>query len=141
MSFAVNEYVEETRPGKLSFPDGSTLNFTYKPNAYTPLLEKAVMEARLDPTTTGGDILKANLLPVLVTWDVVNRVKKFRDKKKTEPALDGEGKQVYEDVPVPISAEGLDQIPMQILGDIVRKIGEGVTPGEATDEDSTGSFG
>lgn len=130
MPFIVNEYTEETRPGKLEFPDGSVLNFHYRPNAYTPKHEKLVQEARYNVDTTAGDIFKASLLPLLESWDVVNRVKKTV-----------KGVPTYEDVPVPITAEGLDEIPIQILSDLVRKIGEGVSPGEAKDEDSTGSFG
>jgi len=136
MPFAVNKYVEETRPGKLDFPDGSTLNFKYRPNAYTPRHEKIVQDIRNELDSTAGDILKASLIPLLESWDVVIRTFKAKARGEKHTLLDE-----YEDVPVPITDEGLDVIPIKVLGDIIRKIGEGVSPGEATGGDSTGSFG
>jgi hypothetical protein len=138
LAFKANKYAEETRKGSLEFEDGSILNFTFYPNRYTPRYEQLQADARNDIDATAGSILTSSLLPLLVEWDVVNEEQAV--DKKGKPVTDDSGVPVIIEVKVPITEEGLRDIPIEILGAIMRKIGESITPGEKKGAVSTSSF-
>lgn len=92
------------------------LEFTYRPNAYTPLLEKQTQEQR--NSDLAGDILISMLVPVIDTIDM-----------ETEP-----GK------PVQVTPEGLSVIPLHILNELMAKVNEDMDPGKKKSDDSGGSF-
>lgn len=133
MAYKINAAAPKS--GCVVFDDGGKLEFTYKPWAYTPDHEDVVAEAR--EGGKAGDFIKAWLLPILVTWDVVEEVVK---RDKDGKAVMEKGKPVFEDVPVPLTHEGLGKVPFEILNSIVNYISTEMMPGEASSTSSKGSF-
>ena len=131
MSFKLNEYKEIIRKGVIDFDDGQKLNFEFYPNKYTPELEEQVAIA--GKQEGGGPILKKWLSSVVKSWDVVDEIE-VTDKKTGKPT--GEKKLV----PIPCDAEGMNYIPLAVLGLILDTVVESVRPGEKTDSVSKSSF-
>jgi hypothetical protein len=140
VAFRLNRIILQSKPGKIEYPDGSVLNFRYRPMAYTPNHEDLVELANEEGKS--GSTLKAMLVPLIEGWDVVNEVQKVEivDGEKVKVVDPVTGEPVFEYIPVPIDDEGLGQVPLRVLGDIMRKITEDMTPGEASDTSSEGSL-
>lgn len=134
MAFNISEIDVDTKECELSYGD-NVLHFKYRMSAYTPNHEDAVEEAV--KANKVGTTLKAMLLPLLSSWDVVEDVP--RVNKNGAPILK-DGAPVIDSVPVPLTAEGLSRVPIRVLSDINRAIMDDVTPGEASSTSSEGSF-
>lgn len=96
--------------------DEEKVDFAYKPNAYTPRLEKArqtIVEGNLV-----GDILISMLVEVLDWVDIT----------------DDAG------VRIPITEDGLSIVPLRVLSDLMTAINNDMNPGKPKNDDSGGSF-
>lgn len=120
MGFNISKVKAITKNDSIKYGE-YTLNFKWKPNEYTPNHEDQVDEARL--LNKGGATLKAWLLPLIESWDVMDGI---------------EG----EEVVVPINIEGLSRVPIAVLSEIMTKIIEGMAAqGEVkSTTNSEGSF-
>lgn len=113
-----------------------TLNVGYYPNEFTPELEEANNRAQSDPTA--GGVLKRMLVPLLAHWDLTDEYPVMVEADgKTVPATDpASGEAIVEERPVPITEEGLHNVPLKVLGMVLELIAEDLNPGK---EQSTSS--
>lgn len=136
MAFNVKKVIQGAEPATVHFPDGSKLEFRYRPYAYTPNHEDAVDLARDEQKA--GATLKAMLIPLIESWDVVDEVPETDDKG--EPVFRN-GKQKVKEVPVPINMEGFGCVPIKALNMIMERIIDDMQSGEKKSTTSEGSFG
>lgn len=138
MAFDLSRHANETRDSKLEFPDGSVLNFTFYPHYFTPRFERAAKTVDVEKDGS-GTVLKGWLLPLLASWDVENTVwvDKTTGKQvdRFDPARQDEF--VENTLPVQITDEGLDVVPVKILGMILDAITASMSPGEETGSQSS----
>lgn len=137
MSFKVNKVIQETADGEVKFPDGSKLQFKYRPYAYTPNHEDAVTVAREDEKA--GSTLKAMIIPLVAWWDVV--IEEPLLDANGEPMFDSKKRPLVKETPVPIDKVGLGLVPIKALNMIMSQIIDDMSPGETKSETSEGSFG
>ena len=127
MAFKLSDINTEVKECEIAYGE-NTLHFSYRTMAYTPNHEDAVEEAVKQNKL--GTTLKAMLLPLIVSWDVVEEITK----------KNGKGPGTIEEIPVPLTEEGLGRVPLRVLGDINRAINRDMIPGEANSTNSEGSF-
>jgi hypothetical protein len=150
---------EMTKELHLQF-GGEVLNVSYRPYAYTPELEEANAKAQID--ASAGDTLKNMLIPVIEKWDMLDNYEVISDVDidfaVTEDSDERTALYIYkgkfieaypsavklanktEEHPVPLTVKGLHKIPVSVLGEILVKIGEDLTPGKENSSNSDGSF-
>lgn len=152
MAFNITKAIKQEKQSFVAFEDGSLLNFTYRPNTYTPNHEDMVDEALSgtdEDKRRAGDTLRVMLLggepSLLASWDVVHEVPREEPDPdqpgKTRPVVDpATGEQVVDVFLVPVDEAGFNMVPLAILARIHRTIVQEMLPGEAKSTDSEGSF-
>ena len=118
------------------------LNVMYYPNAFTPELEEE--QERVQSGMSAGNMLINMCIPLIADWDLEDEVPVMEDdpdnpgRQRQATGKDGEPLTRLE--VVPISELGMKKVPMRVLTDIIKAIGEDVTPGEGKKANSDGSF-
>jgi len=135
VAFNINKYSEITRDAFVDYGENGKLNFVYYPNRYTPNFEKELASAKDE---TAGSYLKAMMLPILKSWDVVEETPVTDIDGK--PVLNEDGTPKMTQVPVPLTEEGVGNIPLEVMGDIVKAMAAAMKPGESTPTVSSGSL-
>lgn len=125
MAFDLSKHSKEKRKGTVEFPDGSQLNFEFYPHYFTPRFEREAKSIDVEKDGS-GTVLKGWLLPLLASWDVVIT------KEDSDTG-------VFLEVPVPITDEGMDEVPVKVLGMILDSITGSMSPGEETGSQSSSS--
>ncbi len=95
---------------------GDEMTISYLPNAYTPRLEADAAQAQ--GGQQAGPVLITILREVLTAWEITD------DKGRM----------------LPIDDKTLAEIPMPVLTDMLRVIGEDMNPQKKTSTPSGGSF-
>lgn len=140
MAFSLKKLADEDRDGFITMPNGDKLNFKYKPYAYTPDHEDLVEIAREE--SKAGNTLKAMIIPLLAEWDVVNEIpRREEDEAGNLIAVRGDdGEIIYDQVPVPITEEGIGPVPIAILNMLMSAIIDDMSVGKTKSTTSEGSF-
>jgi hypothetical protein len=105
-----------TRVVDIDFAPAGTLKVEYSPSGYTPLLEAKASEAM--ESGRASNMLLTMLIPLITKWDLTGE-----DEK-----------------PLPITEEGLSQLPVFTLSRILEAITEDMKPGKPMQSSSESSF-
>lgn len=89
-----------------NFDDLGDLHITYVPGMLTPEVEDELQEALEQPGS--GKFVCEFASRLIEEWDLLDD----------------------DDVPIPLTAEGLKQVPIPFMGDVLAKIREDMNPGE-----------
>lgn len=126
----------KTRSIKPLVYDGEELNVEFYPNIFTPEMEEEQEKVRSGQSA--GQMIKTMLIPLISSWDIMDVYPKL--DANGIPMVEKDGTPITELRTVPLTEEGIGSIPMRILMDIVKAVGNDVTPGEEPSTNSEGTF-
>lgn len=116
MAVGLNKVKQITKTGTIAFEGtDETLSFRYKPHFYTPRLLREYEQAAEEGQATQQ--LLELFCGLVVEWDLL-----------LDDGRDEFGSQVRPSVAVDLSVEALDEVPLSILGDVVKQIGKEQNP-------------
>ena len=93
----VGAYKAVTKPLAIDF-EGEVINITYRPNVYTLGFQRSLVEALEDQS---GEALAMTFGELIASWDLLEN-----------------------GVPLPLTSEGIEKVPLTVLGAIDQAIGE-----------------
>jgi hypothetical protein len=130
MTIRIDELINQQAEVDVQYK-GHAAKVTYRPDAYTPAMERAARARQEDSDWTTGVVLDM-LEPLLADWDLsTNKV-----DADGKVVLDQDNKPV--EVKLEPTRENMERVPVNLLLEILRQVTEDMRPGEAKGETSRG---
>lgn len=142
MALTIGQIKSESRQLKPLLYAGEELNVAYYPNSFTPEMEEE--QERVQSGMSAGNMLINMCVPLIADWDLMDEVPVLENDPSeggvTKQKIGLDGKPMTTLIKVPIDENGLRRVPMRVLTDIVKAIGDDLTPGETKSSNSEGTF-
>lgn len=117
-------------PATIDFGGGNILNFVHNPAAFTPRLEMLINKPE-DQQTTGDLALFVSI--VVVQWDLV------ADAESVAEIPNAAELNIVADKVWPITQEALCELPIEFLGQLVKRINQDSNPNASSSAPTAGS--